>query len=156
MSWVPSPSTARHLFYGILIGFSLSIASTSVVSAYRKRRDHNVAEIANPRPIELRSDEVLDGVTGLIGTRPATDLPSQTDRLIGAQGNTPLVRINSLSNALGVEILGKAEVRLSCDAVAIWRCCLLTQPLSVLSQYLNPGGSVKDRVALKSMFDIAL
>jgi len=39
-------------------------------------------------------------------------------------GNTPLVRINSLSNALGVEILGKAE-------------------------YLNPGGSVKDRVALK-------
>jgi cysteine synthase len=25
-------------------------------------------------------------------------------------GNTPLVRINSLSNALGVEILGKAEV----------------------------------------------
>ena len=26
-------------------------------------------------------------------------------------GNTPLVRINSLSDALGVEILGKAEVR---------------------------------------------
>jgi hypothetical protein len=26
-------------------------------------------------------------------------------------GNTPLVRINSLSNALGVEILGKAEVK---------------------------------------------
>jgi cysteine synthase len=25
-------------------------------------------------------------------------------------GNTPLVRINSLSDALGVEILGKAEV----------------------------------------------
>ncbi|KAH9171961.1 PALP-domain-containing protein [Lactarius sanguifluus] len=105
MSWVPSPSTARHLFYGILIGFSLSIASTSVISAYRKRRDHNAVETASPRPIELRSDEVLDGVTGLIG-------------------NTPLVRINSLSNALGVEILGKAE-------------------------YLNPGGSVKDRVALK-------
>ncbi|KAH8996520.1 PALP-domain-containing protein [Lactarius hatsudake] len=105
MSWVPSPSTARHLFYGILIGFSLSIASTSVISAYRKRRDHNGVDKASPRPIELRSDEVLDGVTGLIG-------------------NTPLVRINSLSNALGVEILGKAE-------------------------YLNPGGSVKDRVALE-------
>ncbi len=27
-------------------------------------------------------------------------------------GNTPLVRINSLSDALGVEILGKAEVSL--------------------------------------------
>ena len=71
MSWVPSPSTARHLFYGILIGFSLSIASTSVVSAYRKRRDLSVVENTGPRPIELRSDEILDGVTGLIGTRPA-------------------------------------------------------------------------------------
>jgi cysteine synthase A len=64
---------------------------------------------ADLRPIELRSDEVLDGVTGLIG-------------------NTPLVRINSLSDALGVEILGKAE-------------------------YLNPGGSVKDRVALRMIED---
>jgi cysteine synthase A len=67
MSWVPSPSAARHLFYGILIGFSLSFASTSVISAYRKRREDNVVEKANLRPIELRSDEVLDGVTGLIG-----------------------------------------------------------------------------------------
>ncbi|KAI0246456.1 PALP-domain-containing protein [Lactifluus subvellereus] len=109
MSWIPSPSTARHLFYGILIGFSLSIASTSVVSAYRKRKGDSSAVRANLYPIELRSDEVLDGVTGLIG-------------------NTPLVRINSLSNALGVEILGKAE-------------------------YLNPGGSVKDRVALRMIED---
>ena len=31
---------------------------------------------------------------------------------IRVQGNTPLVRINSLSDALGVEILGKAEVSL--------------------------------------------
>jgi len=109
MSWVPSPSTARHLFYGILVGFSLSFASTSVISAYRKRREDSATTRANLRPIELRSDEVLDGVTGLIG-------------------NTPLVRINSLSDALGVEILGKAE-------------------------YLNPGGSVKDRVALRMIED---
>jgi len=39
-----------------------------------------------------------------------------------------LVRINSLSDALGVDILGKAE-------------------------YLNPGGSVKDRVALRIIED---
>lgn len=62
-----------------------------------------------PRPIELRSDEVALGVTGLIG-------------------NTPLLRINSLSDALGVNILGKAE-------------------------FLNPGGSVKDRVALRIIED---
>ncbi|CAK9166874.1 unnamed protein product [Ilex paraguariensis] len=44
--------------------------------------------------------------------------------LIGAIGNTPLIRINSLSEATGCEILGKAE-------------------------FLNPGGCVKDRVAVK-------
>ncbi|MBI2377730.1 MAG: cysteine synthase A [Deltaproteobacteria bacterium] len=40
----------------------------------------------------------------------------------GAVGNTPLIRIESLSAATGCEILGKAE-------------------------HLNPGGSVKDRAA---------
>ncbi|XP_074303450.1 cysteine synthase 2 [Silene latifolia] len=44
--------------------------------------------------------------------------------IVGAIGNTPLIRINSLSDATGCEILGKAE-------------------------FLNPGGSVKDRVAVK-------
>ncbi|PPD76055.1 hypothetical protein GOBAR_DD27016 [Gossypium barbadense] len=44
--------------------------------------------------------------------------------VVDAIGNTPLIRINSLSEATGCEILGKCE-------------------------FLNPGGSVKDRVALK-------
>ncbi|XAR56784.1 Cystathionine beta-synthase [Bertholletia excelsa] len=44
--------------------------------------------------------------------------------LVDAIGNTPLIRVNSLSDATGCEILGKAE-------------------------FLNPGGSVKDRVAVK-------
>ncbi|KAM3101873.1 cysteine synthase A [Phormidesmis sp. 146-12] len=42
---------------------------------------------------------------------------------VGAVGNTPLIRINSFSDETGCEILGKAE-------------------------FLNPGGSVKDRAAL--------
>lgn len=42
---------------------------------------------------------------------------------VGAVGNTPLIRINSLSEETGCEILAKAE-------------------------FLNPGGSVKDRAAL--------
>lgn len=41
----------------------------------------------------------------------------------GTVGNTPLIRINSFSEETGCEILGKAE-------------------------FLNPGGSVKDRAAL--------
>jgi cysteine synthase len=42
---------------------------------------------------------------------------------VNAVGNTPLIRLNSFSDQTGCEILGKAE-------------------------FLNPGGSVKDRAAL--------
>jgi cysteine synthase len=44
-------------------------------------------------------------------------------KLVDFIGNTPLIRLNHLSNATGCEILGKAE-------------------------FMNPGGSVKDRAAL--------
>ncbi|KAF5380536.1 hypothetical protein D9615_004729 [Tricholomella constricta] len=110
-SWIrwPSQSTARHVLYGVIIGFSLSLTSTSLALYYQAQKRQRITAKFVSRPIELRSDEVLSGVTGLIG-------------------NTPLVRINSLSDALGVEILGKAE-------------------------YLNPGGSVKDRVALRMIDD---
>ena len=40
----------------------------------------------------------------------------------GTVGNTPLIRLNAFSDETGCEILGKAE-------------------------FLNPGGSVKDRAA---------
>ncbi|KAJ3146472.1 Cysteine synthase 1 [Geranomyces variabilis] len=43
--------------------------------------------------------------------------------LVGAVGNTPLIRLNRLSSETGCEIYGKAE-------------------------WMNPGGSVKDRAAL--------
>lgn len=46
-----------------------------------------------------------------------------TSGFIGAVGNTPLIRLESFSQETGCEILGKAE-------------------------FLNPGGSVKDRAAL--------
>jgi cysteine synthase A len=44
-------------------------------------------------------------------------------QLIDCVGNTPLIRLNSISDRTGCEILGKAE-------------------------FMNPGGSVKDRAAL--------
>lgn len=57
-----------------------------------------------------------------------TQIPVSRSRpskgLVAAIGNTPLIRINSLSETTGCEILAKAE-------------------------FLNPGGSVKDRVAVK-------
>ncbi|HVV88032.1 MAG TPA: cysteine synthase A [Kofleriaceae bacterium] len=50
------------------------------------------------------------------------------DGLLGTVGNTPLIRIASLSEATGCTILGKAE-------------------------HLNPGGSVKDRAARQIALD---
>ncbi|KAK7032918.1 PALP-domain-containing protein [Favolaschia claudopus] len=109
------PRSARPLVLGILIGISLSVSSSAVVQYVRRRR-RRIAQLSQSqvyrlenRPIELRSDDILDGLTGVIG-------------------NTPLIRINSLSTALGVEILAKAE-------------------------FLNPGGSVKDRVAVRMIDD---
>ncbi|KAJ8486924.1 hypothetical protein ONZ51_g4526 [Trametes cubensis] len=106
---LPSKSTNKYIFYGVLIGLALSLTTSSVLEYLQERKRKRADLTFEPRPIELRSDEVVDGVTGLIG-------------------NTPLVRIKSLSDALGVEILGKAE-------------------------FMNPGGSVKDRVALRMIED---
>ena len=50
------------------------------------------------------------------------------DGFVGAVGNTPLIRLRHLSEATGCEILGKAE-------------------------FLNPGGSVKDRAAKYIVLD---
>ena len=47
---------------------------------------------------------------------------SVTEGFLGSVGNTPLIRLHSLSKETGCEILGKAE-------------------------FMNPGGSVKDRAA---------
>src|SRR3954466_2269241 len=50
------------------------------------------------------------------------------DGLVGAIGDTPLIRLRGASEATGCEILGKAE-------------------------FLNPGGSVKDRAGLYLILD---
>ncbi|KAJ1958738.1 Cysteine synthase 2 [Linderina pennispora] len=57
-----------------------------------------------------------------LATRERTR-PEPINGVVGLIGNTPLIRINSLSEATGCEILAKVE-------------------------YMNPGGSSKDRIAL--------
>ncbi|KAF9520361.1 hypothetical protein BS47DRAFT_1287155 [Hydnum rufescens UP504] len=113
-NWVGAPARISHaILVGVTIGASLSVSSISLLSyLYHRQRllkDSEDQKESSPRPIELRGDGIVDGVAGSIG-------------------RTPLLRINSLSNVLGVEILGKAE-------------------------FLNPGGSVKDRVALRIIDD---
>ncbi|KAJ1993178.1 Cysteine synthase 2 [Dimargaris cristalligena] len=90
----PLPLTLSFLA-GLLVGYwALSRRPSS-------RRDPSGDSPASPSPTHLR---VVEGVAGLIG-------------------NTPLVRLPSLSAATGCQIYAKAE-------------------------FLNPGGSPKDRVAL--------
>jgi cysteine synthase len=105
-------SAIKHLCYGIVLGYSLSVMSTWLVLRVQSRRRVRPAEQFTERPIELRSDEVLHGVTGLVGTERVNCLCINTSLRSIPSGNTPLIRINSLSNALGVEVLGKAEVPL--------------------------------------------
>jgi cysteine synthase A len=57
-----------------------------------------------------------------------TAQPSVLPDVLGAIGNTPLIRLNRASEATGCEILGKAE-------------------------FMNPGQSVKDRAALSIIRD---
>ncbi|KDQ21205.1 hypothetical protein BOTBODRAFT_141525 [Botryobasidium botryosum FD-172 SS1] len=101
----------RDLALGVVLGFALSLSVTPLVRRYFWSRKRQLAksERGDCAPQSTQGDEILNGVLGLIG-------------------NTPLIRINSLSDALGVEILGKCE-------------------------FLNPGGSVKDRVALRIIED---
>lgn len=66
------PNTAiRQVSYGILIGFTLSLSATSIAHyCSERRRQEKLAKQTSLRPIELRSDEFVRGVTGLIGVSP--------------------------------------------------------------------------------------
>jgi hypothetical protein len=68
-SWFRPQNTTnvRFLVYGILLGFSFSLTATSFVLYYREKRQRDIVSRFKPRPIELRSDEIAHGVTGVIG-----------------------------------------------------------------------------------------
>eukprot|EP00850_Spirogloea_muscicola_P008767 SM000047S16906 [mRNA] locus=s47:658701:661877:- [translate_table: standard] len=103
-------SAAAALAAAIAIGYTIgrrrALASSS--------ETHDGETAAKPG-LELSEQRLGASVSGSLP-------PPVVDGLLGAIGNTPLVRIRSLSDATGCQILGKCE-------------------------FLNPCGSVKDRVA---------
>ncbi|KAM0745956.1 PALP-domain-containing protein [Meredithblackwellia eburnea MCA 4105] len=108
LPWFLRPSKLggpRSLVLGVTLGFSLSLSLTGLALYARDVWKESLRRKDERRTVEIRSGDIVDGVEGLIG-------------------NTPLVRIKSLSDLTGVEILGKCE-------------------------FLNPFGSVKDRVSLR-------
>lgn len=62
----PSKFT-RDLVWGIILGITLSLSSTSAALILQEWRRKRATQRIPPRPIELRSDEIVPGVTGLIG-----------------------------------------------------------------------------------------
>lgn len=68
-SWFkPQNSTnVRFLLSGILLGFSFSLTATSFLLYHREKIQREILSRFKSRPIELRSDEIVQGVTGLIG-----------------------------------------------------------------------------------------
>ena len=70
----PPRRLSRELTWGLIIGVTLSISSTSLaLLAQEWRRKRAVSRIP-PRPIEIRSEEVADGVIGLIGAERSPGL----------------------------------------------------------------------------------
>ncbi|KAG8799718.1 hypothetical protein FRC19_006561 [Serendipita sp. 401] len=102
------PRPSIELVAGLLLGMALSSSLMSLWTWMMPTRSNDDSE-HDLKTTQGRRDEIANGVPDIIG-------------------NTPLIRIRSLSQALGVDILGKAE-------------------------FLNPGGSVKDRVAMKMIDD---
>jgi len=65
-SWV-SRTASRRLFLGFILGVSFSWSFTAFKAVYQRRKEERRTAHYSPKPIELRSDEVVRGVTGLIG-----------------------------------------------------------------------------------------
>lgn len=66
-SWPSRKFATRQLLLGILIGFSLSLTTTEYIRRTQRRKRKEQLEHFTRRPIELRSNEIVDGVAGLIG-----------------------------------------------------------------------------------------
>lgn len=63
----PPSRLTRDLLWGLVLGVTVSISSTTLALLTQSwRRKQSIAKIP-PRPIEIRSEEVVDGVIGLIG-----------------------------------------------------------------------------------------
>ncbi|TIA73406.1 hypothetical protein E3P91_01498 [Wallemia ichthyophaga] len=81
-----------------------------------------------PEVVWDRKNNVTTPMAGHQARPDQNQQSATTNGFIGAIGNTPLIRLNSLSEESDAEILGKAE-------------------------FMNPGGSVKDRAALGLVLD---
>ncbi|KAF8942606.1 hypothetical protein BGZ47_006317 [Haplosporangium gracile] len=120
----------KHIAIGAALGIFFTLSTTAVVLATRgnsgqRPNSHNARSGKQNR----RRSSIGESISKEIALHKSEKNSQICDGVAGLIGNTPMMRIKSLSEATGCEILAKAE-------------------------FLNPGGSTKDRVAL-SMINIA-
>lgn len=68
-SWLKPQNSAnlRFLLSGILLGFSFSLTAVSFVLYYQEKRQREIMSRFKLRPINPRSNDIAQGITGLIG-----------------------------------------------------------------------------------------
>ncbi|KAF9388117.1 hypothetical protein CPB97_001568 [Podila verticillata] len=117
----------KHIAIGAALGIFFTLSTTAIILATTgstKRFTSN-----NTHNKSRRRSSIGESIDKFIALPKSKDSSVICDGVAGLIGNTPMMRIKSLSDATGCEILAKAE-------------------------FLNPGGSTKDRVAL-SMINTA-
>ena len=70
----------RDLLIGIAVGITFSLSSTSLALLAQGWRRRRAVQRIPPRPIQLRSNEVVPGVIGLIGACTCLDDSGLTNR----------------------------------------------------------------------------
>ncbi|KAF9923962.1 hypothetical protein FBU30_005982 [Linnemannia zychae] len=121
----------KYIAIGAALGIFFTLSTTAVLLATqgsvhsRQRRNSH----SNAKSKGRRRSSISESISKLIELPKSGKNVQICDGVAGLIGNTPMMRIKSLSEATGCEILAKAE-------------------------FLNPGGSTKDRVAL-SMINMA-
>lgn len=66
---VSTMTTLRpQLLYGVAIGVSFSLSTLALAMWYYNSKSFRSSSKFDSRPVQLRSDEIVNGVTGLIGT----------------------------------------------------------------------------------------
>ncbi|KAG9065347.1 hypothetical protein KI688_002672 [Linnemannia hyalina] len=122
----------KHIAIGAALGIFFTLSTTAVVLATRGSLNNHSAHRRNSHSVGKqgrRRSSIGESISKQIALPKAEKNSQISDGVAGLIGNTPMMRIKSLSDATGCEILAKAE-------------------------FLNPGGSTKDRVAL-SMINTA-
>ncbi|KAG0051082.1 hypothetical protein BGZ83_004114 [Gryganskiella cystojenkinii] len=129
---------SKHIAIGAAIGVFFTLSTTAIVLATTRvgfgnfsSKNNSTSSTKNAGRNSRRRSSIGESISKFIHfpKGKAEQEHLICDGVAGLIGNTPMMRIKSLSDATGCQILAKAE-------------------------FLNPGGSTKDRVAL-SMINTA-